>query len=93
VFKADDYCSTILEIKGDSYTGNLDGDINQGSKKLRKMQSIIRENGVRKEDIAVLTDHFTDLELLEACGNPVAVNPDRKLERFSKEKGWKIINL
>ena len=36
------------------------------------------------------TDSHTDLPLLEAVGNPVAVNPDRELRRTAEERQWPI---
>ncbi|MBA3610362.1 MAG: HAD-IB family hydrolase, partial [Rubrobacter sp.] len=35
-------------------------------------------------------DAISDLPMLEAVGNPVAVNPDRRLEASAKERGWRI---
>jgi len=36
------------------------------------------------------SDSYTDLPLLEAVGHPVAVNPDRVLQRLARERGWEI---
>jgi alcohol-forming fatty acyl-CoA reductase len=30
--------------------------------------------------------------MLEAVGNPVAVNPDGRLQKAAKERGWQIKN-
>jgi len=32
-----------------------------------------------------------DLSMLELVGNPVAVEPDKKLLKIAKNKGWQII--
>lgn len=34
------------------------------------------------------SDSYTDLPMLEVVGHPVAVNPDRVLARFARERGW-----
>jgi HAD superfamily hydrolase (TIGR01490 family) len=34
------------------------------------------------------SDAFTDVPLLELVGQPVAVNPDRALQRVAAERGW-----
>lgn len=36
------------------------------------------------------SDHITDLPLLEQVGNPCVVNPERKLKRAAKSRGWNI---
>jgi phosphoserine phosphatase len=36
------------------------------------------------------SDSYTDLPLMEAVGNPVAVNPDRDLRKEAEERGWPI---
>ena len=36
------------------------------------------------------SDSVTDLPMLEAVGNPVAVNPDKELRREAEERGWQI---
>ena len=36
-------------------------------------------------------DSFTDKEVMELVGHPIAVNPDKRLKKYAKEKGWKII--
>jgi fatty acyl-CoA reductase len=30
--------------------------------------------------------------MLEAVGNPIAVNPDSRLQKAAKERGWQIKN-
>lgn len=36
------------------------------------------------------SDSATDIPMLAAVGNPVAVNPDRELARAARERGWPI---
>jgi fatty acyl-CoA reductase len=35
-------------------------------------------------------DSISDLPMLEAVGNPVAVNPDRRLAAAARSRGWQI---
>jgi phosphoserine phosphatase len=35
-------------------------------------------------------DAISDLPMLEAVGNPVAVNPDRRLLAAAKDRGWQV---
>jgi len=36
-------------------------------------------------------DSFADRFFLDIVGNPVAVNPDKKLKKYALQKGWKIV--
>jgi phosphoserine phosphatase len=36
------------------------------------------------------TDSYSDLPMLEAVGEPVAVDPDRRLLRHAMQRGWRI---
>jgi phosphoserine phosphatase len=36
------------------------------------------------------SDSITDLPMLEAVGNPVAVNPDRELRRLAEDRAWPV---
>jgi HAD superfamily hydrolase (TIGR01490 family) len=57
----------------------------------------IREEAVRVGiDLSrsyAYSDSITDLPMLEAVGNPVAVNPDRQLARVAEERGWPVLTF
>ena len=36
------------------------------------------------------TDSYTDLPMLERVGNQVVVNPDPRLKRIAKRRGWPV---
>ncbi|MEL7370849.1 MAG: HAD-IB family hydrolase, partial [Myxococcota bacterium] len=38
------------------------------------------------------TDSMSDLPMMEAVGHPVAVNPDPRLRRTAKDRGWPIVD-
>ena len=39
------------------------------------------------------SDSFSDTPMLEAVGNPAAVNPDRRLRKTATRRGWPILDL
>ena len=39
------------------------------------------------------TDSIHDLAVLEAVGHPVAVNPDPRLERVARRRGWPVLDF
>jgi HAD superfamily hydrolase (TIGR01490 family) len=57
----------------------------------------IRDLAEREEiDLAgsyAYSDSHTDLPMMEAVGNPVAVNPERDLRKVAEERGWPILEF
>ena len=57
----------------------------------------MRELAAREEvDLAASTaysDSAADLPFLEVVGRPVAVNPDRRLRRVARERGWPVLEF
>lgn len=62
-----------------------------GREKASIALNIMQKANVEKKNVTVYSDSFQDLELLCLAGVPVAVNPDKKLERIAKEENWRII--
>jgi len=81
-----EYCEGIT-------TGNLVGYSFFGQKKKTAAKDWMEKNGINPQDTAFYSDSYTDIPLLEYCGNPVAVNPDSTLTRKAKKLGWKIIRF
>jgi HAD superfamily hydrolase (TIGR01490 family) len=57
----------------------------------------VRELAERDDlDLATSTaysDSHTDVPFLEAVGHPVAANPDKKLRRIARERGWPVVDF
>ena len=49
-----------------------------------------RRLGFTLEEAMFYSDSATDLPLLQAVGEPVAVNPDRRLRRVAEQLNWRI---
>jgi HAD superfamily hydrolase (TIGR01490 family) len=77
-----------------SAEGNLTGKVEHplcfGHGKLVRARAFAKEQGFRLEDAVFYTDSITDLPLLEACGDRVCVNPDPRLRRLARTRGWAI---
>jgi phosphoserine phosphatase len=41
-------------------------------------------------DSTFYSDSITDLPLLERVKTPVIINPDRRLRRVAKQRGWPV---
>lgn len=63
----------------------------QGDEKAFCVKEIAGKLSISKDKITAYSDSFLDLPLLLAAGTPVAVNPDRKLRRFSLQHKWSIL--
>lgn len=65
--------------------------IMQGEEKASCVQEIAEKLSIRREKITAYSDSFLDLPLLLSAGTPIAVNPDRRLRRFSEQHQWLIL--
>jgi HAD superfamily hydrolase (TIGR01490 family) len=79
-----------LEVLAGALTGTFSYPLCYGSGKLERAEALVRSLGGRLEHTVFYTDSITDLPLLEAVGQPVAVNPDARLRRVAKRRGWAI---
>jgi alcohol-forming fatty acyl-CoA reductase len=87
---ADDVlCSTLAQENG-AYTGELTGAPVAGDARARMLASFARRRGLDLTRSYAYADSISDLPMLEAVGNPVAVNPDRRLRTAAKARGWKV---
>lgn len=50
------------------------------------------KNAVDEHDITMAySDHVWDLPFLESVSHPVVVNPERRLKKIARRRGWKIL--
>jgi HAD superfamily hydrolase (TIGR01490 family) len=84
---------TELEKKSDEFSGKIVPPFCFGQGKAEKVKNFLSEKNLKinfKESF-VYSDSFFDLPILEMAGNPVVVEPDKKLLEIAKNKGWQII--
>jgi HAD superfamily hydrolase (TIGR01490 family) len=72
-------------------TGELDGPFCYGEGKLARLASEV--GPIDFSTASAYADSASDLPLLEACGQPVAVNPDRRLRRHAEAAGWPVLRF
>ena len=82
---------TRAEVAGGRYTGRLVGPLCYGAAKIERLEQDIGR--VDLADAWAYADSSSDLPLLEACGHPVAVNPDRRLEAVARSRAWPILSV
>ena len=61
-----------------------------GEGKVVLAERLVAEHGLLLDDATFYSDSITDLPLLERVRTPVAINPDARLRRIAKKRGWRI---
>jgi phosphoserine phosphatase len=79
------------EVRADRFTGRLDGPLCYGKGKVARLQQALGK--VDLSGAWAYADSASDLPLLEACGHPVAVNPDRRLRTIAAARRWPIVDV
>ncbi len=64
-----------------------------GPYKAEAMHALAAEHGIDLQASFAYSDSYTDLPMLEAVGRPVAVNPDRVLQKIAREREWQILQF
>jgi HAD superfamily hydrolase (TIGR01490 family) len=82
--------ATRAEVGADGrYTGDLEFYC-YGAGKADAVREIAEASGIDLEGSYAYSDSITDVAMLEAVGNPVAVNPDRELRKVAEERKWEV---
>src|SRR5215203_1186841 len=85
---------TRYEIDGEgNFTGRLDGPFVYGEGKVEAMREFASQHGIELADSYAYSDSLSDLPMLRAVGNPVAVNPDPPLAAIAHEEGWQTLHF
>ncbi|MCZ6733487.1 MAG: HAD-IB family hydrolase [Gammaproteobacteria bacterium] len=80
------------EILNGRFTGNVVGTPCYRHGKVERLQTWVDEHGESMTGSWFYSDSHTDLPLLNAVDNPVAVNPDETLRAEAQVRGWPIID-
>lgn len=72
------------------FTGRFVDPLCYGKGKIVRATRLAEEHGFVLGESTFYSDSYTDLPLLEAVAEPVIVNPDPRLERVARKRGWRI---
>jgi HAD superfamily hydrolase (TIGR01490 family) len=75
------------------FTGRLDGPFVYGPGKVEAMESFAAAHDIDLAQSYAYSDSLSDLPMLHAVGNPVAVNPDPPLAELAKQEGWQTLRF
>ncbi|MBS1880063.1 MAG: HAD-IB family hydrolase [Actinobacteria bacterium] len=76
-----------------NFTGRLAGPFVYGPGKVEAMESFAAAQGIDLAASYAYSDALSDLPMLRAVGNPVAVNPDPPLGAIAREEGWQVLRF
>ena len=84
---------TRSETRDGVYTGRPDGPFVYGDGKTEAIAQVAEREGIDLSASYAYSDSVSDLPMLRAVGNPVAVNPDSALEEVARAEGWRIMRF
>jgi HAD superfamily hydrolase (TIGR01490 family) len=91
LLRIDHLVASELEIDPSGrFTGKPVFPLCYGKGKVLRASRLAEAQGFRLEDATFYSDSFTDLPLLERVREPVVVNPDARLARVARRRGWPI---
>ena len=76
-----------------NFTGRLDGPFVYGEGKVTAMREFAATHRIELADSYAYSDSLSDLPMLRAVGNPVAVNPDPPLAEIARAEGWQTMRF
>lgn len=72
------------------FTGRAVKPLCLGDGKLRRAEALANRLGFALHEATFYTDSISDVPLLEKVAEPIVVNPDPRLARLAKRRGWPI---
>jgi HAD superfamily hydrolase (TIGR01490 family) len=87
---ADHLIAARMEVAGGKLTGRIEGDYPYGGLKATLIRHYAEEHGLDFTHSYAYADHHTDHEVLSLFGNPVVVNPRKKMLAIAEREGWEV---
>ncbi len=88
--KADGCVAAEPQSQDGRLTGQLSAGPLSGAAKAAATRCLAEAWGVDLHRSYAYADSYADREFMEGLGHPVAVNPDRRLRRIARVRGWEI---
>jgi HAD superfamily hydrolase (TIGR01490 family) len=82
-----------LVIENGRFTGDVHRPICYGAGKIHWAKRFAAEHDVDLGASWFYTDSVTDLPMLEIVGHPEIVNPDPRLRREARRRGWNVMQI
>jgi HAD superfamily hydrolase (TIGR01490 family) len=88
---ADDKIAAMAPVRDGRLTDEICRPLPFGEGKEVLARRYAEARGIDLSECYFYSDSMADLPLLQAVGNPVAVNPQRKLKAIAESRGWPIL--
>ena len=88
---ADGGVGSAIEVRDDKFTGWISGNHPYRQGKVFALLDYLRGRHVDFCCSYSFADSWSDRHLLDMFGNPVVVDPGRRLRRLAERKGWMIL--
>jgi HAD superfamily hydrolase (TIGR01490 family) len=85
--------AAALEEGSGAFTGRLAGAPVSGLEKASRARRVAEEESLDLARSHAYGDSMADLPLLETVGRPAAVNPEARLRRLARARGWPVLEL
>ncbi len=89
---ADGIIAARAPVRDGYLTDELERPLPYAEGKEAQARNYAALRGVDLADCYFYSDSLSDLPLLRAVGNPVAVNPQRALRRVAADEGWPVLS-
>ena len=89
----DELICNRLEFVNHIATGRVIPPLIAEEAKVEAIVDYCRRENIDLSRSRAYSDSFSDLPMLQAVGEPIATNPDRRLKRVAMEQRWPIIFL
>ncbi|MFT7581946.1 MAG: HAD superfamily hydrolase (TIGR01490 family) [Myxococcota bacterium] len=87
----DDWLANVFPTDADgALTGDFESPLCYGEGKVVRARRWAAENGVDLAKSWFYSDSYSDVPMLAAVGYPIVVNPDPRLRRHARKRGWPI---
>lgn len=89
--RADEWGATEYIVNGGGVIEKI-GRFMDGEDKAGRLRLLMERFGIGAANTTAYSDSYLDLPLLELAGRGVAVNPDARLKRICRLRGWKVLD-
>jgi len=87
----DDIICSELEVYNGKMTGRPVGHLCFGEEKAVRLKEYCEKHNSSRSEAWYYGDSISDLPALNAVGNAVCINPDKKLKKTALKRDWKIL--
>lgn len=90
LLEVDEVMASRGKVTAGRFTGEMESEPLSGPGKAKAARFWADGSGVDLSESYAYADDMSDLPLLELVGHPIVVNPERRLEKLARAKGWPV---